>query len=287
MDSSSSSSAVRRRPHSSHRRGSWCCSFTVPPPSPDIVTVSQKAHPVKTKSCHHVKSNSSKPEKPRDSFSRLSSTTSITNSPQSFISGLGLVGRIDPRRMLSPGRVSPIDSDPSTEPEAGPNLGIPSRPGSFRAQPERFSMAQLHAESFRAAAESAAAVPKDLPEQPSSGLGNAFDMRLNLRSKKAGEASLVLELNSRVLCSNSEVFADLVAKYRKGSSTGASNPSLCRIEVPDLENVGVFRETIELMFEDDITKSLMKIGVDRCIDILEVSLFTFPFSKSWSSSCFD
>ena len=44
-----------------------------------------------------------------------------------------------------------------------------------------------------------------------------------------------------------------------------------KIEVPEVENLGVFRETIELMFKDDMTKRLTKIGVYRSIDILEVS----------------
>lgn len=188
--------------------------------------------------------------------------------------------------MLSPGRVSPIDLDPATEPDQGPKLAIPSRSGSFRVPSERFSMIQLHAESFRAPTENPAAAPVDLPEPSRSGRCNAFDVRLNLMSKKAGEARLVLELNSDVLCSNSEVFADLVKKYRKGSSAGRLCSSLCQIEVPDVENVGVFRDTIELMFEDDISKSLMKVGVNRCIDILEVSPFGISFSKLQSSSCF-
>ncbi|PKI42250.1 BTB/POZ domain-containing protein At2g13690-like [Punica granatum] len=269
-----STSAVCRRSRSSHRRGSWCCSFTVPPSSPEAITLSQKSHT--TKSLHHHgngKGNGGvKPEKPRDSFSKLSFTNSIPNSPQSSKSGLGLVGRIDPRRILSPGRVSPIDPDSATEAYPDPNLAIPSRSGSFRSQSERFSMTQLHAESFRDLPESPPAVPEDLPEPASLGPNKGFDVRLNLRSKKAGGGSLVLELSSEVLCSNSEVFAGLVAKYKKGSSGRESSSSVCRIEVPDVENLGVFRETIELMFEDDIAKSLMKIGVYRCIDVLEVSV---------------
>ncbi|KAK4791790.1 hypothetical protein SAY86_032203 [Trapa natans] len=267
--SSSSSSTVRRRPQSSHRRGSWCCSFAVPPSSPETLTVSsRKAHPNKT--LHHVKGNAAKPEKPRDSFSKLSSANSVPNSPQSSKSGLGLVGRIDPRRILSPGRVSPIDPDRTDDPDPDPNLAI-RWPGSLQALPERISMTQLHAESFRAPPESLQEVLEDEPEQPIPGPVNAFNVRLNLRSKKVGGGSLVLELSSEVLCSNSEVFAGLVAKYMKGSSPGGSSSSVCRIEVPDVENLGVFRETVELMFEDDIAKSLMKMGVYRCIGVLEVA----------------
>ncbi|KAF2284428.1 hypothetical protein GH714_021757 [Hevea brasiliensis] len=103
--------------------------------------------------------------------------------------------------------------------------------------------------------------------------GGMFDVRLNLRGKKGG--SLVLETSSEVLFANSEVFAGLILEYRKGlGPTGDSKISndsskMCRIEVSDVENLGVFRDTIELMFEDNITKRLLKIGVYRAIDILE------------------
>ncbi|KAL3652509.1 hypothetical protein CASFOL_002190 [Castilleja foliolosa] len=88
-----------------------------------------------------------------------------------------------------------------------------------------------------------------------------FDVRLTLKGNNGG--SLILELGSEVLTTNSVVFADLVADYLKNSS------SLCRIEVPNVENLNVFRETFELMFEEDISKKLLKIGVFRAIDILE------------------
>lgn len=44
-------------------------------------------------------------------------------------------------------------------------------------------------------------------------------------------------------------------------------------------NLGVFRDTIELMFEDDdrITKTLINVGVSRSIDILEVASYFFTF----------
>lgn len=87
---------------------------------------------------------------------------------------------------------------------------------------------------------------------------------------------MVLELNSEIVCTNSELFAGLVAQYKKGVSgpggVGGLSSSVCRIEIPDVENLGIFRETVELMFEEDIAKRLLKIGVYRCIDILEVSI---------------
>lgn len=91
----------------------------------------------------------------------------------------------------------------------------------------------------------------------------AFDVRLSLKGKNGG--SLILELGSEVLIANSPVFADLISDYRKNQS------GLCRIEVPGVENLNVFRDTIGLMFEDDIQKELLNVGVFRAIHILEVS----------------
>lgn len=173
------------------------------------------------------------------------------------------MGRIDPRRILSPGRVSPIDSDPSgdlvrdilVDPSPVRDTGV--RSASFRAP----------LENFRAPPEGSASPGScNVVKESENGAG-VFDVRLNLKGKHGG--SLVLELNSEVLSANSSVFADLISDYRKGCSGPAAK--LCRIEVPEVEHLGVFRETIELMFEEDITKRLLKAGVYRSIDILEVS----------------
>ena len=88
---------------------------------------------------------------------------------------------------------------------------------------------------------------------------------------------MVLEVNSGVLCATSEVFAGLIEDYKKGSSSGSNK--MCRIEVPEVDNLGVFRETIELMFENDdgVTKRLLNIGVFRSIDVLEVRWFPLYF----------
>ncbi|KAJ7957012.1 BTB/POZ domain-containing protein [Quillaja saponaria] len=238
-DSSRRKPSCRRDPQA--RRRSWCCSFAVPPSSPEYPSV------------HHSKAHHSKSQ----TLSKLSN--SVPNSPQSYKSGLGKVSRMDPRRILSPGRVSPIDSDPAVDSiyEIGPDPStvVDSTPelppGCFRVPNETL---------------------RDPTESPGSGstVKDAFDVRLNLRGKKGG--CLVLELNSAILSANSDVFAGLIAEYKKGLlSSGSSGAKMCRIEVPEVENFGVFRETIELMFEDDITKQLLKIGVYRCIDILEVS----------------
>lgn len=110
--------------------------------------------------------------------------------------------------------------------------------------------------------------------------GGTFDVRLNLRGKNGG--GLVLEMNSEVLIANSELFAGLISEYRKKlgpTSNNNKSSKICRIEVPDVENFAVFRDTIELMFEEDIAKRLLKIGAYRAIDILEVSILysAFPF----------
>ncbi|KAL6227994.1 hypothetical protein ACLB2K_001948 [Fragaria x ananassa] len=206
----------RRRKLTSRQRRSWCCSFTVPPSSPDSL-----ANP----------KLSSKP---------------LPSSP-----ALSLVGRIDPRRILSPGRVSPIDSSPIQllGPAPSPPPPAVARSESFRAAPPR-----VRPESAASSSESS----------------GVFDVRLNLRGKRGG--GLVLELSSEVLSSNSELFAGLISEYSKSGAGSSSGSKMCRIEVPEVENLGVFREAIELMFEeDDITKRLFKIGVFRVIDVLEVS----------------
>ncbi|KAK7410886.1 hypothetical protein VNO78_02083 [Psophocarpus tetragonolobus] len=182
-----------------HRRRTWCCSFAVPPSSPD-----------------------SKPLPQRKSEPHSKPTLSLPTSPKSR--------RIDPRRILSPGRVSPIDSDPVAAPSAEPRR-----------------------------ARSPVSVPGER------------DVRMSLRGKNG--ACMVLEVNSGVLCANSQVFAGLIADYKNGAASLNGTNKMCRIEVPEVENLGVFKETIELMFDnhDSLTKRLLNIGVFRSIDVLEVS----------------
>ncbi|KAK4708137.1 hypothetical protein R3W88_029062 [Solanum pinnatisectum] len=220
----------RRREPPSHHRRAWCCSFTVPPHSPENPAVVPAQNPKKTQSFL-------KPEVPTKSSSN--SLSSFPNSPQNP----SRLTRIDPRRILSPGRVSPIDSIDETLNPTGP-VSFPEIPKS--------------------------PTPVNCEQQASGGVGvrddcslGIFDVRLNLKGKNG--SGLVLELSSEVLSTNSSVFADLIADYRKNSR------GLCRIEVPDVENLGVFRNTIELMFEDDIPRKLLRVGAYRAIDVLEVS----------------
>ncbi|KAL6546184.1 hypothetical protein OROMI_021905 [Orobanche minor] len=93
-----------------------------------------------------------------------------------------------------------------------------------------------------------------------------FDVRMNVKGRSGG--SLVLELNSGFLVANSMVFGALIEDYRK-SNVGVDG--LFRIEVPEVENLSVFRETIELMFEEDIAKKIVNDGGYRAIDVLEVA----------------
>ncbi|KAL9393377.1 hypothetical protein Peur_012662 [Populus x canadensis] len=231
--------------HPRRRRSSWCCSFAVQPSSPENRPFTKPAF--------------RKNRKPDSSVSKPG-PYSVPNSPKP---GLNFVGRIDPRRILSPGRVSPIDSDPTADttrdiiPDPSPqvDLSSKSRSESFRGRSERRSFSDTGSDSGR----------------------GVFDVRLNLRGRNGG--GLVLELNSEVLIANSEVFAGSICEYRKklgskcNSNEDGGNLSrkICRIEVPDVENLGIFRDTIELMFEEDIAKRLLKIGAYRAIGILEVS----------------
>ncbi|KAK4359847.1 hypothetical protein RND71_022076 [Anisodus tanguticus] len=215
-------------PHHHHHRRAWCCSFTVPPHSPENpVQYPTTGLPKKTQFLL-------KPEIP------TKSSSSFPNSPQNTSKPGNIVTRIDPRRILSPGRVSPIDSIDETL--------KPTRPVSYPEIPK-------------------SPIPVDCEQQggrvrDDCSLG-IFDVRLNLKGKNGN--GLVLELSSEVLSTNSCVFADLIGDYRRNSR------GLCRIEVPDVENLNVFRDTIELMFEDDIPRKLIKAGAYRAIDVLEVS----------------
>lgn len=157
------------------------------------------------------------------------------------------MGWIDPRRILSPGRVSPIDSDvvPPKISNVGPEQELSHELGS--------SQKDDLGEERENVGESVCGVNDE----------GVFDVRLSLKGKN-GSGCLVLELNSKVLGENSSLFDGLIRDSKKSGG-------FCRIEVPDVENLGVFRETIELMFEDDITKKLIKIGAFRAIEILEVS----------------
>ncbi|XP_075498384.1 BTB/POZ domain-containing protein At2g13690-like, partial [Primulina tabacum] len=176
------------------------------------------------------------PDRPNFSCSHSSTSCSkkietSSNSPQTQQQKLP-----SSRWILSPGRVSPISDKPV-------NSCTPQKPLT-RNNSIKVTLPQIDAE----------AVSRDEVNS------EAFDVRLNLKGKNGG--SLILELGSEVLISNSPVFADLISAYRKNQS------GLCRIEVPDVDNLNVFRDTTGLMFEDGIQKKLLNVCV---FHVLEVS----------------
>ncbi|CAL1379797.1 unnamed protein product [Linum trigynum] len=262
-----------------NRRTSWCCSITHPPcKSPDY--------------CRALPSSNSK-RKPKPNRKKPTRSNSLPyDSPQGL--KLSFVGKIDPRKILSPGRVSPIDSDPTAGELVQSAASVGTAAEEQRAAAALpVTAAVVEVECARSERSASFRGLNDVTGgglgsgsghfglDPGGGGGDSFDVRLNLRGRRGG--TLVLEMSSDVLMANSEVLGALVAEYRKGAhkvnriySNGnggrrSRSMKVCRIEVPDVENIGVFRDTIELMFEDDITSKLLKHGAYRAISILEVS----------------
>lgn len=85
-----------------------------------------------------------------------------------------------------------------------------------------------------------------------------MDFRVRLKGGDGG--FLVLQMDSRVLMENSEMFRRMVMGSRKKEE----------VELEDVEDFGAFRATIEMMYEDDLMGWLLKAGVSRAIDVLEV-----------------
>ncbi|XP_010260492.1 PREDICTED: BTB/POZ domain-containing protein At2g13690-like [Nelumbo nucifera] len=251
MAASGHRKVVSRRDNRGSRR-SWCCSFGIPPESPENLSCARS----KTTQKSEILSKSG---------------NSFPSSPLSSRTGLVIVGLIDRRRILSPGRVSPIDSDAAPDPvrDIVPDTssvndgGAPLESETFHSTEEKL-LTPEGPEIYQAPSlnRSLSTATREQSCSP------VFDVRLSLKGKNEG--CLVLELDSEVLSANSSVFADLISDCRRNSG-GGSAAKLCRIEVPDVENLSVYRETIELMFLEDITRRLLKMGVSRAIDVLEVS----------------
>ncbi|KAJ6805798.1 BTB/POZ domain-containing protein [Iris pallida] len=221
------STSARRRVSSS-RHSAWCCSFVVPPASPDL---------------------RSSPLPPSKSLKNPpTSTTTYFHSSPSPAASAAKLGRsiIVPRRILSPGRVSPIDSDGAPSLAPLPELPGPPPPG---PQPE-ISPAET--------------ITCQLPERASP----SMDLRIRVGGRDG--RFLVLELDSGVLRENSEVFRKLVA------DSGRGEEGWREVEVGEVEDLGAFRETIEMMYSDEgegegLMRWLARAGVSRSIDVLEVS----------------
>ncbi|CAA7405300.1 unnamed protein product [Spirodela intermedia] len=228
---------------------SWCCSFGVATQSPDnrgAAAVRSSQRPP------------SKPQKPAYSGSFHSSP-----SPSSRV-GLGL---IDPRRILSPGRVSPMDSDAALVPLPESAVAVSAAAVVLAPEVETVDPPQ------RPKSRMAAQVPQPSPSAAELGASavcseeRSTDLRLVLKGKD--RSYLVLDLDSDVLCRSSTYFAAMVLEARrKPADDSGESP---KIVVAEIEHLPVFKDTIELMYEKDAVRWLMKAGVLRSIDILEVS----------------
>ncbi|OEL33318.1 BTB/POZ domain-containing protein [Dichanthelium oligosanthes] len=193
----------------------WCCSFAGVPESPDYRALPSAAG---------GGGGGAQKLPPKSPLA-----PSFHSSPSSKLAGL-----IDPRRILSPGRVSPIDS------EGSPVVAA--------------------AEEDQGAA---AMVPFVAVREDEEEGGGGLDLRLSLRGRDGRR--VVMELDSAVLCDSSAFFADMVPDASGGTSGGK------RIEVDGVDNLDAFKEAVELMFEPDAMRWLARAGLSRAIAVLEVS----------------
>ncbi|KAJ0234812.1 hypothetical protein HA466_0269500 [Hirschfeldia incana] len=229
-----------------YRRRSWCCSFAVPPASPDVRSIPSRNHHIQAKTQpppqHHRRTKPENVEK--------AGPKSVPCSPQS-----ALIGRIDPRRILSPGRVSPIDSDLTTI-----NTNTIQAPTSATHEEEEEEEEE----------EVVVVLDSSLPNLLRSVSDSGYDAKVSVKGRNGGV--LVLELSSDVLSANSDLFAALIADNNNNNNNKSSSAAL--MEVSGVENLVVFKETVLLMFEESdngIIKKLMQMGVYRAIDVLEVA----------------
>ncbi|XP_072965477.1 BTB/POZ domain-containing protein At2g13690 [Typha angustifolia] len=243
-----SASAPRRRSPGLRPRA-WCCSFAAAPQSPDCRS-----------SVHHNINPAKLPPKPPYAGSFYSSP-----SPSSKL-GLGI---IDPRRIYSPGRVSPIDSDAPLDPlpEIADSVSVVT------------ATAESEPELPDPAPKERSLAPPRVERRDCGGLREkSLDLRLSVKGKDG--RCLVMELDSKVLSRSSSFFAAMVLDSSRKISDAMED---CRgIEVGGVEDMEVFRATIELMYEKDPMRWLMKVGVSRAIDILEVSS-TIMFERGVTS----
>ncbi|KAG0486960.1 hypothetical protein HPP92_009055 [Vanilla planifolia] len=234
-----STASPRRR--NSGLRAAWCCSFTAFPPSPDCRPSSRTLH--KQQSSQTAVA----PSKPPSVVNSLHSSP----SPSSKI-GLGI---IDPRRILSPGRVSPIDSDASVGP-------LPENAGSV-------SKVSIDEDNIQDP-QPRGGKPSSSTAELASGLCDGekgFDLMLKVTDGLG--RSLVMEMDSEILCANSSYLAGMVLRSRRKVSDALKD--VWEVEVEGVDNLRVFRETIEMMYERDDMNWLVNAGVSRAIDVLEVS----------------
>ncbi|KAL6638963.1 hypothetical protein ACP70R_022693 [Stipagrostis hirtigluma subsp. patula] len=239
--------AARVRPRS------WCCSFAGAPQSPDLrpLTPAAAASPTGAGGGAGGAGGWGRKLPPKSP-----SAPSFHGSPTSSrLAGLG--GLIDPRRILSPGRVSPIDPDESVPPRLP--LPLPLPPPSPSPVVEAADVAPTERPAV-----SAAVAPLVVVREEGSG-GDALDLSLFLRGRDG--RCVKMELDSMVLCGCSAFFAAMAP--REGAAVGGGGGGK-RIEVDGVDNVEAFRAAVELMYEPDPMRWLAAAGMSRAIELLEV-----------------
>ncbi|CAN6197438.1 unnamed protein product [Urochloa humidicola] len=242
-------SAPRVRPRA------WCCSFAGAPDSPDL---RPQLPPASAAAASPAAGRKLPPKSP--------SAASFHGSPTSSrLAGLG--GLIDPRRILSPGRVSPIDPDGAVPPPLP--LPTPPPPPAAVASPAEDAAAVVVVPADRPPAllASAAVVPLVAAREEGAAGGDALDLRLLLRGRDG--RCVQMELDSRVLCGCSAFFAAM-APAEDAAAGGGGGGGGKRIEVDGVDNLDAFRAAVELMYEADPMRWLANAGVSRAIDVLEV-----------------
>ncbi|XP_078434553.1 PRLI-interacting factor [Wolffia australiana] len=208
----------RRRGKDQEMNRAWCCSLGVVLQSHEILTRRHDCNP-------------GPPVNPRKTVS----ASSFQSSPSS--SAKMSLGFMDPRRMLSPGRVSPIDSISTVDPPP-PTTGAP--PGSLSSP------------------SSSSAV------EPCYGVST-----LTLKGKDG--RVLFVEVDQAVLCRESKFFSAMAAAGDRRWGSEVSQRSR-KIEVLEVDNVAAFKDVLELMMcREDRIKFIAKCGVSRAIDMLEVA----------------
>ncbi|RCV10296.1 hypothetical protein SETIT_2G101200v2 [Setaria italica] len=236
--------AARVRPRA------WCCSFAGAPDSPDL-------RPLPPSSAAAAVAS---PAAGRKLPPKSPSAPSFHGSPTSSrLAGLG--GLIDPRRILSPGRVSPIDPDGVVPPP----LPLPPPPptAAAPAPTEDAAVVVVPAERPALASASASVAPLVAVREEAAASGAALDLRLLLRGRDG--RCVHMELDSRVLCGCSAFFAAMAPSEDAVAGGGGK-----RIEVDGVENLDAFRAAVELMYEPDPMRWLAAAGVSLAIDVLEV-----------------
>ncbi|PWZ13891.1 BTB/POZ domain-containing protein [Zea mays] len=255
--------AAQQGPGVHRRRGgaaprAWCCSFAGVPDSPDL-------RPIPSSAASPAAASRKLPPKSPSAASFYGSPTS------SRLAGLG--GLIDPRRILSPGRVSPIDPDGAVP--LPPPTPPPPPPAEF---PAAVGTAEQPAPVLASALPSAAAAPQvvSVREEADAHAAGVLDLKLFLRGRDG--RCVLMELDSRVLCGCSDFFAAMAPHEDAAATAAGAGAAGKTIEVDGVDNLDAFRAAVELMYDPDPMRGLAAAGVSRAIDVLEVCS-SIMFSK--------